>query len=111
MLAIGTAAGADEADVKDVQIVCDASRTCSFHVALRHADTGWNHYANHWRILSPDGVELGRRVLYHPHVDEQPFTRSLGGVVIPEGVSAVIVEAHDSVHEYGGRRQNARIPD
>ncbi len=97
--------------MEDVLITCDASRTCSFHVALRHADTGWNHYANHWRILSPDGVELGRRVLLHPHVDEQPFTRSLSGVVIPEDVSAVIVEAHDSVHEYGGKRQKARIPD
>ena len=62
---------------------------CSFSVTLLHEDTGWDHYADHWRVLTPDGDEIARRVLYHPHVDEQPFTRSLGGVDVPPGIEKV----------------------
>jgi len=108
---LGTAATAGEADVDDVLVVCDADRRCSFHVAVRHADAGWDHYADQWRVLTPGGDELGNRVLHHPHVDEQPFTRSLSGIVVPEGLSEVIVEARDSVHGYGGRQFRALIPE
>ena len=45
-----------------------------------------------------DGNPLGLRELVHPHVNEQPFTRSLSGVGIPEGIDAVIIKARDSVH-------------
>jgi hypothetical protein len=72
-----------------------------FDVTLRHADTGWDHYADAWVVLGPDGAMLGERVLAHPHVAEQPFTRSLSGVQIPEGVTRVRLRAHDSVHGYG----------
>ena len=69
-----------------------------FHVTLKHADTGWKHYADGWRIVDKDGKEFGYRKLWHPHVDEQPFTRSLANVLIPKDVSVVYVEAHDSMH-------------
>ena len=39
----------------------------------------------------------------HPHVDEQPFTRSQRGIVIPPGVTQVRVRAHDLVDGFGGR--------
>jgi hypothetical protein len=44
---------------------------------------------------------LGERVLLHPHVDEQPFTRSLSGVAIPSDVEQVTVRAHDNVDGWG----------
>lgn len=47
------------------------------HVTLAHPDTGWEHYADGWEVLTEDGTSLGVRVLLHPHVEEQPFTRSL----------------------------------
>jgi len=47
------------------------------HVTLSHPDTGWDHYADGWEVLDARGARLGLRVLAHPHVDEQPFTRSL----------------------------------
>jgi len=46
-------------------------------VTLVHPDTGWDHYADGWRVEDADGNVLGLRVLGHPHVNEQPFTRSL----------------------------------
>ena len=45
---------------------------------------------------------LATRVLRHPHVNEQPFTRQLAGVEIPAGLERVRIRAHDSVHADGG---------
>ena len=81
-----------------------------FNVTLAHGDTGWDHYADAWRVLAPDGTVLGTRTLYHPHVDEQPFTRSLGGVSIPEGVATVMIEAHDSVHGWAAAKFEVTLP-
>jgi hypothetical protein len=64
---------------------------------VRSADTGWEKYADLWEVRGPDGTVLGERVLAHPHVDEQPFTRSVGGVEIPDGVGEVTVAAGDRV--------------
>ena len=74
-----------------------------FDVTVSHADTGWEHYANAWRVVGPDGTVYGTRVLHHPHVNEQPFKRSLSGVAIPDGVTSVTIEAQDSVHGWGGK--------
>jgi hypothetical protein len=73
----------------------------SFDVTVRHADEGWEHYADMWRVRGPDGTIYATRELFHPHVDEQPFTRSLTGVAIPGGVSRVTIQAHDLVHGWG----------
>lgn len=65
--------------------------TWTISVTLSHPDSGWDHYASAWEVLAPDGTLLGTRDLAHPHVDEQPFTRELAGVVIPEGVGHVLI--------------------
>jgi len=82
----------------------------SFDVTVEHADTGWEHYADAWRVVGPDGAVLGTRTLYHPHVGEQPFTRSLPGVEIPVKVQVVTVEAHDNVHGWGGAAVEVTLP-
>ena len=67
-------------------------------VSLKHADTGWQHYANSWRIVDrKTSTVLGERILHHPHVTEQPFTRQLD-VTIPEATTFVYIEAHDTQH-------------
>jgi hypothetical protein len=60
-------------------------------VTLSHPDAGWDHFASGWRVELADGTELGYRELSHPHVDEQPFTRSLSGVPFPDGATEVYV--------------------
>ena len=101
-LAFSGAVGAGEADVVAARAYPEGAGVWRFEVTLRHDDTGWDHYANKWDVVGPDGTIYGTRELLHPHENEQPFTRSLGGVKIPEGVSEVTVRGHDSVHEYGG---------
>ncbi len=81
-----------------------------FDVTLRHADTGWDHYADQWEVLAADGSVLATRTLYHPHVDEQPFTRSLSGVKIPKGMKSVLIRARDSVHGFGPKLFKVGLP-
>lgn len=71
-------------------------------VTVRHADAGWDHYANGWGIYTTDGRQLAYREILHPHDTEQPFTRSLTGVKIPEGVTTLVIRAKDNVHGVGG---------
>lgn len=103
ILLTSVSAVAGEADVLDVKADKNADNSYRFSVTVKHADEGWDHYANKWDVLDPEGIVLGTRVLAHPHVNEQPFTRSLSSVEIPAAVDYVIVRAHDSVHEYGGK--------
>jgi len=110
LLVIAVPLFAGEADVLKVEVENTGSRTYRFSVTIRHADTGWDHYANRFEVLSPDGTVLGTRTLHHPHVNEQPFTRSLSGVRIPNPVTSVTVRAGDSVHGDGGRAQTVRLP-
>ena len=92
---------AGEATVERVDAARERGGTWRFDVTVAHADEGWQHYADAFTVETGDGEVLGRRVLAHPHVDEQPFTRSLRGVTLPEGTEEVWVRAHDSVHGAG----------
>lgn len=101
---------AGEADVVAVKVRSDGAGSYSFDVTVRHADTGWDHYANAWEVVAPDGkTVLGTRTLLHPHETEQPFTRSLSGVKIPDEFGEVIVRARDSVHGHGGAEMRVKI--
>ena len=86
-----------------------AGESWTFHVTLAHADTGWDHYADAWRVVGPDGTVLGVRELLHPHVNEQPFTRSLSGVSVPEGVAEVTIEARDNVDGWSSQRMRLAL--
>lgn len=113
LISVYTLSGSFAASADEVQIVkAKAEKQRSswvFHVTLKHGDTGWDHYADAWRVVTEDGKELGTRTLYHPHVDEQPFTRSLGDVQIPADTSVVYIEAHDKVHGWSKQRYKVKI--
>ena len=102
-------ASAGEADVEAVEVSLQADGAYGFDVTIRHADEGWSHYADRFEIFDASGAVLGTRTLFHPHVDEQPFTRSLA-VEIPDGVESVVVRAHDLVHGVGGSEMTVALP-
>jgi hypothetical protein len=91
---------ANEVKVVNVKVNCSESKVCTFNVTLEHKDTGWKHFANKWEIYTVDNKLIATRTLHHPHVKEQPFTRSLSGIKIPKGVKKVIIKGHDLVHGY-----------
>lgn len=108
LAALSAAAG--ESEVIDVKVTKTGERVYGFDVTVRHKDTGWDHYADRWEVVGPDGKVLATRVLYHPHVDEQPFTRSLTAVRIPRRVDRVVIRSRDKVHGYGGAEKSVPLP-
>jgi hypothetical protein len=98
------------ADVENVEITAEADGTFRFEVTVRSPDTGWDKYADAWEVRAPDGTVLGTRVLTHPHVEEQPFTRSLSGVAIPEGITQAEVAARDLVEGFCGANRPVLVP-
>jgi hypothetical protein len=110
LLLIINAASAGPADVVNVEVKSDSAQSFHFSVGVRHNDEGWDHFANKWDVVAPDGTILATRILHHPHENEQPFTRSLSGVMVPDGITAVTVQAHDSVHGYGGKIIEIELP-
>lgn len=100
---------AGEADVIAAEAKRQSDGRYTVSATIRHTDEGSEHYADRFDVLTPDGTVIGERILAHPHVDEQPFTRSLGGVVVPAGVSELRVRANDKVHGLGGKEATIRL--
>jgi hypothetical protein len=103
LTACGGPAGAGDdgcADVVGVATAMSSDGTARIDVTVESDDEGWEAYADRWELLV-DGEVIAERVLLHPHVDEQPFTRSLSGVQLPVG-ERIVVRAHHSVGGYCG---------
>lgn len=99
------------AQVVNAKAVLKSDDTWTFSVTIRHKDEGWDHYADKWIILNSETQEiLGSRILAHPHDNEQPFTRSLSGVKIPNDVEEVEIRAKCSLHSYIGKRVRIVLP-
>ena len=83
----------------------------TFDVSVESADIDCDQYADWWEVLSEDGSLVYRRILTHPHTDENgtsdpdapgnTFTRS-GGPVQISADEVVIVRAHMSNEGYNG---------
>ncbi len=101
---------ADPATVENVTAQFDGS-TWSFSVTLRHGDTGWDDYADGWRVEDTSGAVLGFRELLHPHVNEQPFTRSLSGVAIPGEIDQVFIRARTNADGWSAETSGFDLPE
>lgn len=94
----------DEADngVTGVTVTQESATSYRFAVTVQSSETGCDRYANWWEVITEDGTLLYRRILAHSHVNEQPFTRS-GGPVVMEPDEVVIVRSH--MHPVGYHTQ------
>ena len=116
VITVASASLAGTADVLAARATCRPApggrpaSVCNISVTVKHADTGWEHYANRYEIVGPDGAVIATRVLEHPHVDEQPFTRAIGQVRIQWDVATVEIRANDLVHGQGGRTLAFEVP-
>ena len=64
---------------------------------------GWDIVLPDGTVLMPDPFGQYTRHVRHPHVEEQPFTRTQKELKIPEGVDRVTVRAHDKKDGWGGK--------
>lgn len=101
---------AGEADVVDVRVTARGGQRFDFAVTVKSRDTGWSYYADAFEVLAPDGTLLGRRVLAHPHDNEQPFSRELHGVAIPPNIDRVTVRARHNPRGYDGATMEVGLP-
>lgn len=116
---VPTAAPSDDAPVMtalgsraDVQLVSVSGSpgAYSFTVTVRSPDTGCDRYADWWEVLTTEGQLIYRRVLFHSHVGEQPFTRS-GGPINAQPDETIIVRAHFNATGYGGIALRGNVAD
>ena len=111
------ALAAGNADVLKAQARNTSPGVWSFSVTVSHPDSGWEDYADGWDVVLPDGTvvkpaanEEFTRTLWHPHINEQPFTRSQGGIEIPVDVKEVMIRAHDKPDGFGGKTVRVKLP-
>lgn len=100
---------ADPPEIVGVRLT-QTGETWRADVTLRHGDTGWDDYADGWRVETPGGRVLATRVLFHPHVDEQPFTRSQGGIAIPGTVAEVHIRARTNTDGWDAATRVVTVP-
>jgi hypothetical protein len=93
----------DFAQVNHVTASQKVDGSWCFYTEVRHDDQGWDHYADGWEVLDLAGKQIDYRLLAHPHVNEQPFTRSKCDIQIPKDISKVIVRAKCKTHGFGGK--------
>jgi hypothetical protein len=97
-------------DVIGVEVTETAENVYSFDVTMSSPYDTPQRYADAWRVRGEDGTVYGIRELLHDHASEQPFTRSLSDVAIPEGTATVIVEGRDQEHGWGGETAFVELP-
>jgi hypothetical protein len=103
-------AWAGEADVIAATVRRATDGSYDFDVTVKSNDRGWEYFADAFEVLAPDGKVLGTRVLLHPHEGEQPFTRELYGVQIPQGIERVVIRARHKPKGYDGKALTVELP-
>lgn len=97
-------------DVVEVEVSETSENVYKFDVTISSPYDTPERYADAWRVKGEDGAVFGVRELLHDHASEQPFTRSLSDVSIPEGTAKVIIEGRDLQHGWGGETVTIDLP-
>ncbi len=106
------------ADVTFVKATHTGDNNWTFEVTANHPDAGWSDFMDGWDVVLPDGKRIllapkdkFTRVLAHPHVNQQPVTRTQENILIPAGTKTVIVRAHDLADGYGGQVVEVKLDE
>ena len=97
-------------DVVAVKVRASGPNLFDFDVTISSTYDTPQRYADGFRGDAPGNEVLGERKLLHDHQNEQPFTRDLYAVMIPQKVKTVQVQARDQKFGYGGRVVEVKLP-
>ena len=98
-------------DVVAVRVVERSAGVFDFDVTISSPYDSPARYADGFRVMGEDGrTVFGVRPLGHDHASEQPFTRDLYGVRVPDGVRQVVVQGRDQQHGWGGDSKLVVLP-
>jgi hypothetical protein len=113
VLSSALAAGSNEQkypDVIAVEVRSSGVDTFDFDATVSSPYDTPQRYADAFRITGKDGSVFGERILFHDHANEQPFTRDLYRVKVPNGARVVVVQARDKRFGYGGKTVEIALP-
>jgi hypothetical protein len=88
-----------------------SSNSYRFDVTVSSEYDTPQRYADAYRIMDENGEVYGIRELAHDHAYEQPFTRSLSGVTIPNTIKTLIIEGRDQTYGWGGETFTINLSD
>jgi len=97
-------------DVVAVKVRASGPNLFDFDVTISSRYDAPQRYADGFRVYTPGNEVLGERKLLHDHQNEQPFTRDLYAVMIPQAVKTVLVQARDQKFGYGGKVVTVKLP-
>ena len=97
-------------DVIAAKVKVAAPGVFDFDVTVSSPYDTPSRYADGFRVSTTEGKVLGERKLMHDHQTEQPFTRDLYSVKIPDGIAKVVVQARDQKYGYGGKTVEVLLP-
>jgi hypothetical protein len=97
-------------DVVAVKVKASGPNQFDFDVTISSPYDTPRRYADGFRVYTSSNEVLGERKLLHDHQNEQPFTRDLYAVRIPQGVKTVLVQARDQKFGYGGKVVEVKLP-
>lgn len=97
-------------DIVEAEVMPAGEQTFDIAVTVSSPYDTPDRYADGWRVLAPDGTELGTHMLMHDHAGEQPFTRTQSGVEIPADITEVTIEGRDQQHGFGGETVTVVVP-
>lgn len=97
-------------DVIEVTIEESGANRFDFSVTLSSPYDSPERYADAFRVMDENGTVFGVRELLHHHAHEQPFTRGLYGITIPDEVRRVIVQGRDLENGWGGGELMVELP-
>ena len=89
-----------------------ADGTWSFEVTMRCDDRGAAYFCDRFEVLTPTARVVGVCRLLHDHTDEQPFTREVQGVSMPDdSPRRVQIRGHHNVRGFDGATLTLDLPD
>ena len=97
-------------NVVAVKVRASGPNLFDFDVTISSTYDTPQRYADGFRVYTPGNEVLGERKLLHDHQNEQPFTRDLYAVKIPQAVKTVLVQARDQKFGYGGKVVAVKLP-
>jgi hypothetical protein len=97
-------------DVVGVKVKARGQNIFDFDVTVSSPYDSAQRYADAFRAMGKDGEVFGERKLLHDHAGEQPFTRDLYGVMVPDDVRKVLIQAKDQKYGYGGKTIEVDLP-
>ncbi len=103
LLLMGTSLSSQAREIRAdvIKVAVTGEKQYRFNVTLESDETGCAQYADWWEVLDSRGKLLYRRILFHSHPNNQPFTRS-GGAVPLRSDEVVYIRGHMNTLGYVG---------